>query len=211
MEFLLAAQQGDLRRVQRMLADGDARITDADQLGRTALSRSAMGGANSLRTLMWLLAEGGARITERDHHGSSTLLLAAAYGRITTCQWLLEHGGADITDVTYDGENTIWNMLASYIWVTKAAKHEVTALLRVMVLKGAPPASVVAQLKPEHVRVVKEGARLRAALPAYLARRRALLDTHCPIIAPLRDMVRDYNAYPATTEELWATGLGAAP
>jgi hypothetical protein len=85
------------------------------------------------------------------------------------------------------------------------------ALLRVMVLKGDPSADFVNQLKPEHARVVVEGARLRAALPAYLARRRALLDAHCPLIAPILALVRDYDPEPTTTEELWATGLGAAP
>jgi hypothetical protein len=93
---------------------------------------------------------------------------------------------------------------------TNEAVAEVIALLRVMVLKGAPPANFVAQLRrPDHARVVEEGARLRAALPAYVVRRRALLDAHCPLIAPLRDLVRGY-AEP-TTEELWATGLGTAP
>jgi hypothetical protein len=58
---------------------------------------------------------------------------------------------------------------------------------------------------------VVEGARLKAALPAYLAQRRALLDPHCPLIAPLRDLVRGYDPERTTTEVLWATGLGAAP
>jgi hypothetical protein len=56
--------------------------------------------------------------------------------------------------------------------------------------------------------VVEEGAWLRAALPAYLARRRALLDDHCPLIAPLLALVRGYDPEPTTTE---ATGLGVAP
>jgi hypothetical protein len=80
-----------------------------------------------------------------------------------------------------------------------------------MVLKSAPPDDLVALLSPEHVQLAEEGARLRVALPAYLARRRALLDAHCPLIAPLRALVRDYNPEPTTTDELWATGLGAAP
>jgi hypothetical protein len=88
---------------------------------------------------------------------------------------------------------------------------EVTALLRVTVLKGDPPVDLVARLRPEHARVVEEGARLGAALPAYLARRRALLDAHCPLIAPLLDLVRGYDPEPTTKEELWATGLGATP
>jgi hypothetical protein len=86
-----------------------------------------------------------------------------------------------------------------------------TALLHVMVLKGAPAAGLVALQRPEFAQVVGEGARLLTALPAYLAQQRALLDAHCPLIAPLRALVREYDPEPTTTEKLWATGLGAAP
>jgi ankyrin repeat protein len=79
-DFLTAALRGELQRVQKMLADGDARITDVDQDGYTTFLAAAMGGANSLTTLIWLLADGGARITERDHQGNSALLLAASVG-----------------------------------------------------------------------------------------------------------------------------------
>jgi hypothetical protein len=34
---------------------------------------------------------------------------------------------------------------------------EMTALLRVMVLKGAPTAELVARMRPEHARMVEEG------------------------------------------------------
>jgi hypothetical protein len=61
---------------------------------------------------------------------------------------------------------------------------------------------------PQHSRVAEEGARLRAGLLAYLARRRALLAEHTSLIAPLRALVSGYEE-PTTTEELWATGLGA--
>jgi hypothetical protein len=80
-----------------------------------------------------------------------------------------------------------------------------------MVLKGDPPVDLVADLRPEHARVVRRGTRLKAALPAYLAQRRALLDAHCPLIAPLRALVHSYDPEPTTTKDLWATGLGAAP
>jgi hypothetical protein len=80
-----------------------------------------------------------------------------------------------------------------------------------MVLRRAPSDAFVAQLRPERVRVVEEGARLRTALPAYLAQRRVLLDAHCPLIAPLLALVRDYDPEPTTAEELLATGLGEAP
>jgi hypothetical protein len=210
MEFLGAARLGNLPRVQRMLADGNARITDTDSMRRTALLLAAA-GSDSLTTLIWLLEEGGAFITDRDRDGYSALLLAALHGRLATCHWLLEHGGADITDRTISGED-VWDFFELHkvtVFLYDAA--DMAALLRVMVLKGAPSAAVAALLHPEHAQVVEEGARLRAALPAYLAQRRTLLDAHCPLIAPLRDLVRGYDPEPTTTEELWATGLGAAP
>jgi hypothetical protein len=182
---------------------GEARITDTGENGGTALLH-----ADTLQILRWLLAEGGACITDRMIGVHSSLLVATACGSFTTCQWLLEHGGADIKDATDKG-STVWDMLGGNLIRSDAA--EVTALLRVMVLNGTPPAEMVARLRPEHARVVEEGARLRAALPAYLAQRRALLDAHCPLIAPLLALVRGYDPEPTTTEELWATGLGVAP
>jgi hypothetical protein len=65
-------------------------------------------------------------------------------------------------------------------------------------------------LCPVRTRLVQEGAWLRARLSAYLAQRRALLDAHCPLLAPLRAIVIGYQE-PTTTEELWATGLGEDP
>jgi hypothetical protein len=79
-----------------------------------------------------------------------------------------------------------------------------------MVLKGAPGADFAAALSSGHKRVVEEGAQLRAALPVYLKRWRDVVDAHCPILAQLRDLVRSYIPEPTTTDELWATGLGAA-
>jgi hypothetical protein len=83
-----------------------------------------------------------------------------------------------------------------------------TAMLRVMVLHGGPPESLTAGLAPPLQQIVHDGARLRERLPTYLAQRRALLDAHCPLLAPLTAMVHDYEE-PTTTDELWATGLGA--
>jgi hypothetical protein len=141
-------------------------------------------------------------------------MLATRSGNFTTCQWLLEHGGADSAEANNRGQ-TVWTLLASHlssVHVFDAA--ELSALLRVLVVRGAPPADfgIGAQLEqPEHTRVMEEEARLRAALPAYLVRRRALFNAHCPLIAPLLALVRSYDPGPTTTEELWATGLGVAP
>jgi ankyrin repeat protein len=78
-KFFDAARQGDLPRVQKMLADVDARITDADRHGRTALLHAAY-GSSSNPTLIWLLIEGGASITDRDNQGNLALLHAAFKG-----------------------------------------------------------------------------------------------------------------------------------
>jgi hypothetical protein len=77
-----------------------------------------------------------------------------------------------------------------------------------MVLRAAPLRGFEAQLSPKYAKVVRRGARLRRRLPVYLEQWRDLLDKHCPLIAPLRSLVHGY-AEPTTTEELWATGLGA--
>ena len=169
-------------------------------------------GRGDLPRVQSLMREGGASITETDEFGSTALLRAAMFGRVPTVAWLLEHGGADIADVAGAGI-TAWSLLQRRFANSDeddADSAAVTALLRVMVLRGAPPVTMAARLAPEHARVVEEGARLRAALPAHLARRRALLDAHCPLIAPLRAMVHGYDE-PTTTEELWATGLGKDP
>jgi hypothetical protein len=80
-----------------------------------------------------------------------------------------------------------------------------------MVLRGVPPDTLDALLSPENARVVQDGARLRARLPTYLRQRQALLDEHCPVLmSPFRALVHGYMEL-TTTEELWATGLGAAP
>jgi hypothetical protein len=168
------------------------------------------GGSDALPTLKWLLKEGGARITERDHEGYTALLLGTMKGNFTVCQWLLEHGGANIAE-TADNGRTVWTMLGSHLFEANVhIADDVTALLRVMVVRGAPSADfeLVADLSQEHVRVLEEGAKLRAALPAYLARRQALLHPHCPLIPPLLALIHAYDPGPTTTEELWATGLG---
>jgi hypothetical protein len=82
-----------------------------------------------------------------------------------------------------------------------------TTMLCVMVLHGVPPESLNKDLAPPFQQIVEDGARLRARLPAYITQRRALIDTHCPLLPPLRDLVHTYEE-PTTTDEL-AMGHGA--
>jgi hypothetical protein len=77
-----------------------------------------------------------------------------------------------------------------------------------MALRASPPATFEARLSPAHAQIVREGARLREGLPAYLVQRRALLDEHCPLLTPLRALVYGYEE-PTTAEDIWATGIDA--
>jgi hypothetical protein len=165
------------------------------------------------------LVEIGAVVGAMDDNGDTALLDSARNAHYLTMRYLLEEAGADMEDVNYDGA-TVWHLLIVHL---KGGKRDdeveadslaLTALLRVLVLRGAPPPGLVALLSPEPARVVQDGARLRARLPAYLTHRRAYLDSRCPRISVLpgvlRALIYTFEG-PGTTEELWATGLGQAP
>jgi hypothetical protein len=162
------------------------------------------------------LVELGADAGAVDIYGNTALLISALSGRYATMKYLLEEAGANMDDVTNAGV-TVWDMMVEFLKEAnetldlEAELLALTGLLRVLVLHGAPPSALVALLSPEPARVVHEGAQLRARLPAYLVRRRALLDAHCPVLLPtLRAVVHGYVEL-TTTEELWVTGLGTAP
>jgi hypothetical protein len=169
-EFLLAVANGDLPRVQR------------------------------------LLREGNATVTETDEDGESALWIAIACSKFPTAQWLVEYGGADMS-ILVGGAN-LWDLLVivGCKWGPDAAA---TAFLRAMLLRADAPVGLSSwhTLHVNWRELVREGVRLRARLPAYLAQRRALLDENCLLIAPLCALVSDYEV-PTTTDELWATGLG---
>jgi hypothetical protein len=127
--------------------------------------------------------------------------------------WLLEWGGSSLSEVDRNGTTALDMMERKLgfklsLKMNTEADGEVIALLRVMVVRGAPPVQMAARLLHAYARVVHDGARLLLRLPAYLARRRTLLDEHCPLIAPLLALVSGYEQ-PIATDELWATGLGS--
>jgi hypothetical protein len=140
---------------------------------------------------------------DTDSLGNTALWLAAFNGHLRCITWLLEHG-ASFPEATICGQN-IWNEVLRY-FVTHYG--DVAPLLRVMVLRASPPATFEARLSPAHAQIVREGARLRAGLPAYLVQRRALLDEHCPLLTPLRGLVYGYEE-PTNAEDIWATGIDA--
>jgi ankyrin repeat protein len=223
-----ACINGNLSLVKYLLDHG-SKITERDHEGMTALLYAASG---NLKVLKYLLSpEGGASISETNDEGNTALSVAAGCSGFDChpeiVQWLLEYGGAQITD-TYNAGDSVWTVDSSnnslrdilfdayemngdgeyisidgeYVPTEYIDTDGTTAMLRVMVLHGGPPESLTAKLAPPLQRIVQDGARLRARLPAYLTQRRTLLDAHCPLLPQLWDLVQSY-------EELWATGLEA--
>jgi hypothetical protein len=168
---------------------------------------------NCLAIVCFVL-ELGARVGAVDNTGDTALLVCACCGRYSTMQFMLKEEGANVEDVNIIGEN-IWDKLIEHfggLEVYNKVETDTAAmisLLRVMVLRGALLDALVAQLSPEPARVVRGGAQLRARFPAHLVRPRALLDVHCPVLLPpLRALVHGYTEL-TTTEEIWATRVGA--
>jgi hypothetical protein len=207
-----------------------ARVVERDETGRTPLLTAAVCG--HLEVVQYLLSsEGGPSISETDNDGNTALLVAGMGYNFSIVLWLLECGDAQITDVDNEGRS-LWTCsqqrdsgvggLRRHAYKNKKGKYvlsngkfipckyilELKAMLRVMVLHGAPLESVAQGLAPPLQRILQDGARLRAWLPSYLTERRALVDAHCPLLPPLRDLVHDY-VNPATTDEVWATELEA--
>jgi hypothetical protein len=192
-----------------------ADVNGAMPNGYTALLvASARGYLAVVQLLIELGAEG--QVVESDGH--TALLVSAREGHYATMHYLLEKVGANMDDVNNAGD-TAWDLLRVYLQADAIMFEEaeddvdlaaLLALLQFMVLRADPSPALVAHLSPEQVRVVHAGSRLRARFPAYLVRRRALLDAHCPmLLPPLRALVHDYMEL-TTTEELWATRLGQA-
>ena len=208
-DLFAAVAEGDPPPVQRMIREGRASITETDEDGHPALFVAAKYG--HYKIMHWLLAEGGASIEETDRLGDTVLLYAISRGQLLMTQLLLEHGGASMAAVDIHGES-VWDLLEGYVGTHAnhpAHRPRTIALLRAMLLRGDTPPGYADRLT-EYAQMVREGVRLRARLPAYVAERRALLDAHCPLLPPLRALVHGYEE-PTSTEELWATGLGADP
>jgi hypothetical protein len=179
------------------------------------LNRAAASG--DLERVKHLLDEEVAS-DEKNRAVNFVLLNAVANGKLLIATLLLEHGGAIVTSERLcrvgdgfgpNGRN-IWDLLLGYTFRRDHNEAAVSTLLRGMMLKGSRPPDVSAletSLSAKSMQVVRDGTRLRARIPAYLAQRRALLDEHSPLIAPLQALVCGYEE-PTTTEELWATGLG---
>jgi hypothetical protein len=211
--LITAAENGFTDLVRLLVTDLSADVNQAISYGWTPLMLASRG--NLCDGVVRCLVELGADVGAVDCNGNTALLESARNGRYTTMQYLVEEGGANMDDVNNQGE-TVWDLLTEPLTAAAVGRVEayplaLPGLLRVLVMRSAPSPTLVALLSPEPARVVQEGARLRARLPAYLVRRRALLDVHCPtLLPPLRTLVLGYMEL-TTTEELWETGLGEAP
>lgn len=105
MSLIQAVKSGDLNKVKQLLHSGQAKITEQDQNGNTALLWAAYDG--HLHIAQWLLREGGAKITEREPGGYTALLYAVYAGRFEIVKWFLREGGAKITERSSDGNTAL--------------------------------------------------------------------------------------------------------
>jgi hypothetical protein len=167
--------------------------------------------------MKWLLEEGHATITDADEFGNTALLTACAglqdnqRGAEATVQYPLEFGGASIAEVNDAGTNAWDSLKRPFAWLFYSAPL-MNPMLPVFALRGPPPVGLENRLSYIEHRVLKEGARICARLPAYLAQRQdnvdVLLAAQCMLQPPLRTLIHGYEKL-TTTEELWATGLSA--
>jgi hypothetical protein len=195
-----------LKGVQWWLQEESASSEEKYEWGVTALHLAS--GRNHTVLVQWLIEEAGVGVLALDKNGHTALRIAIEKKRLRTAAYLVEHGGASISE-DFDAEEMLWKLVAHVARTCdndsdKDSKNlEIKALLQCLSLCSAPPDELVAKLSPKLQQIVKEGARMRAWLPAYLAQRRALLIAHCPLIAPLTALVNGYDE-PTTTAEIWA-------
>jgi hypothetical protein len=74
-----------------------------------------------------------------------------------------------------------------------------------MVLLDDAPSHFMGKLSPQHAELCTWGRKLRAKLPGYLERQRALVVERCPLPVVLQLLVTEYAA--PTSEDMWAHGL----
>jgi hypothetical protein len=167
--------------------------------------------AGDLARAQRLLRDGIASGLETNEHGEDALCIAIIKYEFSTALWLVEFGGADMF-LSVRGES-IWFFILDVMnnyGLRAPERNSALDLLRAMLLRGDAPCGIACWSPSRNWKLmIREGVRLRERLPAYILQRRALLDAHCPLIAPLRALVSE-DGVPTTTAELWATGLGIA-
>jgi hypothetical protein len=162
--------------------------------------------------VQWLIVERGALVDRNNALAHPVLhwsmVTGSAYSRLP----LPSERGEESLKGWIFGMISLWDELEDTTDQSDDLVAIMTAILRVLAMKEftplALPRGMATQSFPSwYEQVVQEWARLQARLPAYLAQRQALLNEHCPLIEPLRALVKSYDE-PTTSEGLWATGLG---
>jgi hypothetical protein len=191
--------------VQAFGADVDC--VDKEDYGHTVLILAAKKGIEaSVRCLIDL----GANVAAVSTLGDTALIASISMYHFRTARYLIEEAGANTNDC--DMHNiSLWELLLVYMAkvtrgdIVELDPSALTALLRVMVLHSVPHVLMHKLIMlPERKYILEMGAKVRAALPAYLAQRRALLYNYTLLIAPLQIIVDDYMEL-TTTDELWDT------
>jgi hypothetical protein len=198
--LLNAARDGDLEKVQRLVAEG-ADVQERDPVGYTPLQLAAMHG--HIPIMHWLLTEDGSSSAEQTTDGESALVLAVRGGRFLAMQWLLEEHGASLAQRDMFGR-TVWDCLWPRCTQFRSAT-ELLSLLRVMVMLEDAPHYFHTIISSQCADICARGRQFRAQLPSYLEQQRAAVVAHCPLPAVLQSLV---GAYAATTpEDMWTDGL----
>jgi hypothetical protein len=200
--LLLAAQAGKTSTVAYLLREG-ASITEATNTGLTPLF-AACNEKPHLNTVAWLLEHGGADMSQLQCSGSSrhkcngkSIWHQLGGGLSHVLSWDDEDDDVRVT-MDRKPKRTTERWMAEW----RAGAAEVDTLLKVLVLRQDPPPEMEAHLSRKGLEIMHTGARIRAQLPAYRARRLALLGVHCPLLPPLLALVSGY-AEPTTTSDFW--------
>jgi hypothetical protein len=141
-----------------------------------------------------------------DSDGNTAVLIAAGRGNCPMVTWLLQYGGASFTETTSAGEN-IWDLLMRFNFWQAHDTDTVVDLLRVLILRVAPPHSLVKELMDiGHMWVTDYGPTVRVGsrLRIYIAQQWARFDANCPLPVPLKALV---HGYMMDTDGLWEAGL----
>jgi ankyrin repeat protein len=158
---ITAARYANPAVMQCLVAELGADINQGMQIdGCTPLILAVEGGNLAIvRCLIQL----GAKIGAVDVFGNTALLVSALSGRYETMQYLLEDAGADMDDYN-NMDDTVWDSLIEYFEEVNDDDEQedpaaLTGLLRVMVLRDAPPPKLVALLSDEDIDIRGYGCR----------------------------------------------------
>jgi hypothetical protein len=148
--LMIAAAYGFPDLVRLLVTDLGADINQGNPHGEAPLYLTSSRG--HLDVVKMLVAELGAEAGAVDNYVYTALLESALDGQLRTMQYLLEDAGANMDDVSNKGE-TVWDLLTEPSTAVAEGRAEtntstLTGLLRVLVLRGAPPPALVALLSP---------------------------------------------------------------